>query len=277
MQKNDITFIYCEELQIAASCETHNNKVIEVYNPSTLLLYVGKGQLNIKYDQDLFTIATGEFALLRKCTQCSMFKTWSPEEKEAITFGFSLTNKFIRKVIGHFDIPKSSNDLGKRYLKIPSTGLLKGLIQSVIAYIDDEQELDPKIVEIKTYEALLALTKADPNLLSVFKEFSLSERADLEQLMHHNFRYDIPLEELAKQSGRSLSTFHREFKILFNDTPHNWIKKRRLQYAKNLMEAKNKKPSEVYLESGFKDLAHFSKSFKRLFSITPSAFYKSLQ
>ncbi len=43
------------------------------------------------------------------------------------------------------------------------------------------------------------------------------------------------------------------------------------------MEAEYSKPSKVYLESGFEDLAHFSKAFKKQFSITPSDFFKSLK
>lgn len=83
---------------------------------------------------------------------------------------------------------------------------------------------------------MLALAEADKNLLQIFKEFSNNKRASIEKLVKHNFLYNIPLVTLVKQSGRSLSTFNREFKSIFNNTPHRWIIKERLYYAKKLME-----------------------------------------
>ena len=276
MESHKIKYINCDELKIAASCETESKEITEVYLPFTLLMFAQVGQINTKINQELFTVPKGEFGLLRKFTSSSMFKSWNQDENHAKVYSFALTNQFIKKVIHQIDIPKDIPVVSERFVKLPSTSLLQGLMQSLIAYIDDGKDIDPQIVELKTLEALHALAKADARLLGIFKEFAISERADLEKLMNHNYLYNIPLDDLAKQSGRSLSTFNREFMALFNDTPHKWIKKKRLQFARNLMITKNLMPSEVYLESGFEDLAHFSKSFKSFFKITPSQFYQSL-
>ncbi len=276
MELHNIRFIKSNDLQIAASCEANSNDITEVYYPSTILLYAEVGHINVKINQELFKVNSGEFALLRKYTQCSMFKTWEPQDEFAQTYAFVLTNEFIKKVIHKIEIPKDTKPISERFVSVPNTSLMQGLMQSIIAYLDDGKDVDPQIIELKTLEALHALAKADPRLLGVFKEFAISERADIEQLMNYNYLYNIPLEELAVQSGRSLSTFNREFRSLFNDTPHRWIKKKRLQFARNMMVTKNMRPSEVYLESGFEDLAHFSKSFKNFFNVTPSQFYKSL-
>jgi AraC-like DNA-binding protein len=71
-------------------------------------------------------------------------------------------------------------------------------------------------------------------------------------------------------SGRSIATFHREFKRTFNTSPHQWIKERRLLKAKELLTLTNRKPSDIYIELGFEDLAHFSRSFKKHFGKNPS-------
>lgn len=275
-ETHKLKFINSNELQVAASCETRSEAISEVYFPSSLLMFTQMGQINVKINQELKVIQKCEFGLLRKYTQCEMFKTWTAEEGQAKTYVFVLTNEFIKRVIHAIKIPSDIAPVEARFINLPSTPLLQGLMQSLIAYIDEGVDLEPQTMELKTLEALQALVTADPNLYGVFKEFAISERADLEQLMTHNFRFNIPLEELAKQSGRSLSTFNREFRALFNDTPHKWIKKKRLQFARNMMITDNKRPSEVYLEAGFEDLAHFSKSFKNFFKVTPSQFYQSL-
>jgi len=58
-------------------------------------------------------------------------------------------------------------------------------------------------------------------------------------------------------TGRSLSAFKRDFKAIFNETPGRWLIQKRLQEAYFLIDKKNKKASEIYLDLGFEDLSHF--------------------
>ena len=97
-----------------------------------------------------------------------------------------------------------------------------------------------------------------------------NNRIDLYSFMNQSFLLKVPLKIFALQTGRSLSTFHREFKKVFGETPHRWIMKKRLNYARKLMDSDGLKPSEVYITSGFEDLAHFSRAFKKEFGYPPS-------
>lgn len=65
---------------------------------------------------------------------------------------------------------------------------------------------------------------------------------------------------------RSLSTFKREFKNIFNENPHKWILNKKLEDAKSLL-LNGEKASEIYLDLGFNSLQHFSKAFKERFNI----------
>lgn len=276
MEKHQIKYIHTNNLQIAASYATQSNDVRGAFYPVTLLIYTQVGQFNIKIEQELFSITRNSFALLRKYTECRLFKTWDKSENYAKTYVFAIPNEFIRKVIHKLDLSKNVKPITERLIHLPNTTLLNGLMKSLIGYIDDGKDLDNSLVEMKTFEALHALVNADPNIAGVFKEFSMAERADMEKLMNNNFLEHIPLATLAKESGRSLSTFNRDFKAIFNEAPHQWIKKKRVHYARNLMIATRKKPSEVYIDAGFEDLAHFSRTFKRIFNITPSHFHQSI-
>ena len=264
------------ELTIAASCETQASDETPAFYPATLLVFVEQGSLHIKKDQELFTISKGQFGLLRKYTQSTIFKSYAPEEGSAKTYFFALTNEFIRKVIQDFDIPSDIPAVSERIIQLGSTALLKGLIHSISDYVENDAKLDAHLVQLKTYEALYAIIKAKPSLAAIFREYSLAERADLSLFMNHNYLYNVPLATIAKQTGRSLSTFTREFKAIYNETPHRWIMKQRLQFAKDLMIKEAIKPSEVYLKAGFEDLAHFSKAFKKQFKMPPSKFAQSL-
>ncbi len=48
----------------------------------------------------------------------------------------------------------------------------------------------------------------------------------------------------------------------------------RLQLARKMMVQSGKKASEVYLEVGFEDLAHFSKRFKSQYGVNPSEVHR---
>jgi len=88
--------------------------------------------------------------------------------------------------------------------------------------------------------------------------------------MNRNFKFNVSIERFAYLTGRSLSAFKRDFKATFNETPNHWLVQKRLQEAYFLIEKKNKKPSEIYVDLGFEDLSHFSFAFKKVFGLTPT-------
>lgn len=267
-QMRTITY---ENLQIAAaSVSTTIEQTHSIYYPSNVLLYVQKGQMNLQLQQQLYRISRGQFVLIRKYTHGQCFKTWFKEEGSAKMIAFVLQDSFLHKVIEHQSFAPHPSLNEERVFELPSHGLLKGLMESIWTYIEQDVRLEKSMLELKTLEALLAIGQVCPELLPVLKAYSQTERANLEQFMQQNFQYKIPLEQLARMSGRSLSTFNCEFKNLYQSSPHQWIKRQRLELAKRLLLQTDKKPSEVYLEVGFKDLAHFSRSFKRQFGEKPS-------
>jgi len=271
-----IKFIRCGEVEIAASCEDKNGEVLETYLPCNILFYTHVGQLNVKIGDKTYHIEKDHFGLLRKHTFYQLHKSCGPVDHYAKTYAFALTNKFLRKVIQRVNLSNHAKPTESRYLPVPNTKQLKLVMNCLIDHVDNGLDLDESYVEEKTFEALEALIHADRNFAVIFKEYSLSERADLEKLMNHNYLYNIPLGELANRSGRSLSTFNRDFRMIYNDTPHHWIMNKRLEHARNLMITDKKRPSAVFLQSGFEDLAHFSRAFKKKFKVTPSAFYREL-
>ena len=92
-----------------------------------------------------------------------------------------------------------------------------------------------------------------------------------------NFHSDLTLEEYANLSGRSLSTFKRDFKKHFDETPRKWINNRRLEYAKTLLENSPLNINEICYESGFKNTSHFNTAFKEKYKLPPLQYKSSLE
>ena len=141
-------------------------------------------------------------------------------------------------------------------------------------YFAQPEKLTPTLEYVKTIEAIELLLR-NPELKNFLFDFSEPHKIDLEAYMNRHFSYNIPLAQFAKLTGRSLSTFKRDFVRIFGTTPEKWLQKQRLEQAHFLITQKNKRPSEIYLELGFETLSHFSFAFKKQFGITPTELSKS--
>ncbi len=61
--------------------------------------------------------------------------------------------------------------------------------------------------------------------------------------MQEHYRYNVELKQLAYLTGRSLSTFKRDFEKISHVTPNKWLVQRRLQEAQFLIRDKKEKTS----------------------------------
>ena len=139
----------------------------------------------------------------------------------------------------------------------------------MIPYFENPQALTDKLAQLKTLE-LIELLLRDDRMQNILFNFQEDFKLDLEAYMNKNYMHNIPLEQFAKLTGRSISTFKRDFQNIYNTTPNKWLIKKRLELAHYLISKKDQKPSEVYFDVGFVNLSHFSRSFKSEFGKSPS-------
>jgi AraC-like DNA-binding protein len=95
-----------------------------------------------------------------------------------------------------------------------------------------------------------------------------TRKIDLQDFMEKNFRCDMSMTEFARASGRSLSTFKRDFKKMSELSPERWLTDRRLRSAFELLK-RGRRVSDACFDVGFKNVSHFSAIFKKKFGITP--------
>ena len=160
------------------------------------------------------------------------------------------------------------------FLSVPEDKLIRNFIQSLEPYYHGGEQIDEIFADVKREELLLILLKINADLASVFFNFGTPEKIDLEEFMNRNFRFNISLERFAFLTGRSLSSFKRDFQTIFRLTPGQWLTKKRLDEAYFLISDQARKPVEIYLDLGFEDLSHFSFAFKKQFGLSPGSFVK---
>ena len=267
-------YVEYDNLHVIASCEVNckegEKEIIEIYSPLTCLIFVEKGTLNVKSENKIYSFSKGSIILVRKYTHAFYTSTFSKEEKQAKTYSFVMREDFLRKVVQGFKIDKNLEPITERILKLDASQELNNIIKIIKSTVDNKEVIGLNTIEDYIEKALKAIVNNNPKLAMVFKEFSLPKRADLTLFMNSNYIMKVPIQQLAYMCGRSVSTFTREFKLIFNTTPHQWILKKRLQVAHKLLVETSKNISAVSLETGFEDLAHFSKAFKKEYGESPS-------
>lgn len=148
--------------------------------------------------------------------------------------------------------------------------LLESCLASLIPYFEMQNNFPQNIASLKITEAISILTTIDRDIDSVLTNFEEPDKIDLRAFMEKNFMFNMPLEKFGYLTGRSLTTFKRDFQKVFSATPQRWLTKKRLELAHYQFTEKNKKPVDVYYEIGFENLSHFSFAFKKQFGYTPT-------
>ncbi len=98
------------------------------------------------------------------------------------------------------------------------------------------------------------------------------EKALFEKVIHNNILNDKTIEELATECNRSLTSFKKEFKQIFQLPPHQWYLRQRLLYARLLLKTTRESISQVGDDCAFPNTSHFIKLFKRYYGYTPATY-----
>jgi AraC-like DNA-binding protein len=156
-------------------------------------------------------------------------------------------------------------------LAFPKNPLLQSLFASLLPYLELEQQLPETLLAVKITEVIEILRSLDPQSDGVLADFSEPGKLNLVEFMEANYMFNIPLAKFSYLTGRSLTTFKRDFKKAFQLSPQRWLTHKRLELAHYQLAEKRRKPVELYLEVGFENLAHFSFAFKKHFGYSPTA------
>jgi AraC family transcriptional regulator, exoenzyme S synthesis regulatory protein ExsA len=181
-----------------------------------------------------------------------------------------LNQDFLRKYSVDNKIEPVSRYTGEYIVGLDSDPYLVGYFNSLLPYFTENVQPNESMTELKTKEAVEILLYVRPDLKNFLFDFSEPHKIDLEAFMNENYKYNVPAEQFAKLTGRSLAAFKRDFVKVFNTSPGQWLQKKRLSEAHFLITNKGRKPSEVYLDVGFENLSHFSYAFKKEYGVAPS-------
>jgi AraC-like DNA-binding protein len=240
-------------------------------------IYLLGGDMQYQVDEELIDLPN-RHSLFLNCInsgkQISNSSTGSNNELIIINFHPDTLEKiYLRELPSLLRSPKQI--VSNRSIEhINNDFLIHKFIEGLLFYFNHPSLVNEDILILKLKEIVLLLSQTQ-NAGAI--QFILSQLFSptaytFKQIIEAHLFSQISIEELARQQNLSLSSFKREFARLYEDTPANYIKTKRLEKAAELLVISNERITDIAFECGFNDLANFSKSFQDRYDITPSSY-----
>ncbi|SFD58774.1 AraC-type DNA-binding protein [Chitinophaga sp. CF118] len=254
---------------ILYSCYVSRSREGEQFVKDHVFSYHIAGTLIMNDGNKEYIFGEGDFRFLRK-NHLVKFAKQPQVNGEYKSLSIYLDQQTLRNFSMEYGYKAEKWTGAESIISLQPDPLYKGYLDSLKPYDQITRAGNENLVALKLKEAILLLLHTRPDLKDVLFDFSEPDKIDLEGFMQQNYHFNVELKRFAYLTGRSLTTFKRDFEKIFHSTPSRWLQQRRLQEAHYLIKEKGKAPSDVYLDLGFEDLSHFSFAFKKMYGVGPS-------
>ena len=239
-------------------------------------LYMLKGEMDYLSGDDHLNIKTHQSLLLNCLNSGKQIQSNDSDRNgEIVIVTF---HKDILKRIYEREIPqifKANNQASNQSRgTIKNDFLIQKYIDGLLFYFENPTLVNDEILVLKLKEIilLLAQTQDAETVQVILSQLFSSTTYTFKQVIEANLFSQVGIEDLAQKSNLSVSSFKREFKKLYHDSPANYIKTKRLEKAAELLRASSERITDIAFDCGFNDLANFTKSFHDKYGASPSQF-----
>ena len=166
-----------------------------------------------------------------------------------------------------------NGDIEESMAYVDSDEIVNHYMKSISLLFDNPQLAEESILELKLKEIILLLSKVDSQGVNqILRNLFNPTTVVFKDVIETHLFSTLSIEDLASLTNNSLTSFKRKFKEVYQTSPANYIKNKRLEKASKLLKISDSSISDISFECAFNDLAHFSNSFKAKFNLTPSEY-----
>lgn len=240
-------------------------------------LHVIEGEINYYSESERINIPAKD-AVLLKCgnyvARMVAAKDSKIYEAVAVHFHPEVLKKIYEKNPPEFLQEKRNVDAKISMGKINGDQLIQKYIEGILFYFDNPQLVNEEILILKLKEIILLLiqTKDAPVVHQILSSLFSPVTYSFKKIVDSHLYSNLTIAELSQLTNLSLSSFKREFKKIFNDSPANYIKNKKLDHASELLIISDIRITDIAYDCGFNDLSHFSTSFQEKFGVSPSIY-----
>lgn len=166
----------------------------------------------------------------------------------------------------------SSQEETPSYFVIENDDYIHSYLNSLSTTMSAPAALVENLLALKFEELMIyLLNKYGEPFEKYLQSLIAEENAAFKNIVERNVYSNLKVDEIAFLCHMSLSTFKRKFIKEYKTSPGKWLKDKRLHKARALMKDEGLKPSDIYLDFGYKNLSNFSAAFKNKFGKSPSS------
>ena len=161
-------------------------------------------------------------------------------------------------------------------------------IQIVGQTLNEVSEIMLQLPYLKSFDRMLhffrlmdIIGKSETNVQLASKEylkirFTTGNKriASIHEYLMNNYREEVDLKKLAALVNMAEGSLCRFFKMNTGLTVFEYLNKIKTEFACKLLMDPDKNIMEICFESGFNNLSHFNKQFKKTFGVPPSEYRK---
>jgi len=255
--------------KIVYSCVSKRMVEGELFIRQHVLDYIISGESEVFFGGRSYLFKAGDFRFAVR-NRLSKFVKQPPPGGEYRSVSICIDHDTLLEMKDQFRRGSIANKKYDNVFLLKPNQLFRNYIDSILPYLENSPQIGSELVKLKIKEAVLVFLGANPDLKDLLFDFSEPGKIDLQEYMNEHYQYNGDLKHFAYLTGRSLSTFKRDFEKIYHMTPSRWLLQKRLEDAHYLLKEKKLKATEVFIEVGFKDYSHFYVAFKKLFGIAPS-------
>ena len=239
------------------------------------LLYLVKGETRFQFNDQHIDIPTNRALLLNCLNSGKQIADSNNSDGEIVIVTF---HPDVLKKIYERELPlifqKRDKITNQSSGKINNDFLIQKYIEGLLFYFENPSLVSDEILVLKLKEIILLLSQTqDAEIIQVILSQLFSPATyTFKQIIEANLFSQASMDELAQKTNLSVSSFKREFKKIYDDSPANYIKNKRLERAAELLLVSDARITDIAFDCGFNDLANFTKSFHDKYSTSPSNF-----
>jgi len=238
-------------------------------------LYMLKGEMQYEMDGETMDISANH-SLFLNCINSGkqIHQSDSKENSEIVivTFHADVLKKIYERELPSLLQSPRNMVTNQSSDKISNDFLIQKYMEGLLYYFENPSLINDEILILKLKEIILLLsqTKNAGTVQVILSQLFSPVTYSFKQIIEANLFSQVGIEELARKTNLSVSSFKREFTKLYNDSPANYIKNKRLEKAAELLLVSGNRITDIAFDCGFNDLANFTRSFHEKFNVTPT-------
>ncbi|MFK7936901.1 MAG: helix-turn-helix transcriptional regulator [Saprospiraceae bacterium] len=242
-----------------------------ISNHVIVILLDGKQQLK-NYDEEVINVVAQEVLFIPR----GMYyvSDFLPKNGTFKSLLFYFDDTIIQEFLATSKVTEIDKKETPSHLKFGIISPIQFYAKSLINIYSINRLRNNNFINLKILELLHLLNGLVPEqqFANFLFRLTLPQKRNIKTFMDNNFLKPLKIEDYAYLTGRSLSTFRRDFIAYYGITPKQWLTDRRLHRAIEILEKKEVSVGDLAYAIGYENVSYFIKAFKNKVGQSPKQY-----